>query len=55
VGDLKYRKKIATTLPIEMVVELKKLSETTKIPLSRLHEIAIENLFVKFKNDKQKT
>jgi len=41
-GNLKNRERIGTTLPIELIKELKKYSKESMIPISKIIEKAIE-------------
>ena len=41
-SDLKNRERIGTSLPIELVKELKAYSETSMISISRIIEKAVE-------------
>lgn len=46
-GDLKYRGYLNTTIPIEQIEQIRKLSADTRIPISRLAEEAWEDLLLK--------
>lgn len=47
-GDLKYRGYINTTIPLTQLAQIRKLSKTTNIPMSRLLEEALNDLLVKY-------
>ena len=46
--DLKYRTRITTSIKNELLDAMKKLSETTRIPQSKLFDEALEDLFKKY-------
>lgn len=48
--NLKTRKRITTTLRLDLVDKLDNLSELTKISKSKLHDEAIEDLLIKYKS-----
>lgn len=48
-GELKYRKKIGTTLRLDLLDNLQKLSKNTKIDISKLMDEAVEDLLNKYK------
>lgn len=43
-SDLKNRERITTTVNIEIMKELRKLSKETMVPISKLIEKALKNL-----------
>lgn len=47
--DLKYRTRITTSIKNELLDAMKKLSEDTRIPQSKLFDEALEDLFQKYK------
>jgi len=47
-GELKDRSRITTSLPDEQIEMLHELSSKTKIPMSKLFEEALEDLFAKY-------
>jgi len=50
--NLKTRKRITTTLRLDLIDKLDKLSILTKINKSKLHDEAIEDLLVKYETRK---
>lgn len=50
--NLKTRKRVTTTLRLDLVDKLDELSKSTKISKSKLHDEAIEDLFIKYKSKK---
>lgn len=50
--NLKTRKRVTTTLRLDLVDKLDKLAKLTKINKSKLHDEAIEDLLIKYKTDK---
>lgn len=51
---LKNRKTISNAIRTELADALKKLSETTKIPMSKLLDEALEDLIKKYANPTKK-
>jgi hypothetical protein len=49
--DLKHRTRITTSIKNELFDAMKKLSETTRIPQSKLFDEALEDLFKKYEID----
>ncbi|CZR82701.1 TPA: ribbon-helix-helix domain-containing protein [Clostridioides difficile] len=49
---LKNRARFSTSTKIELFEKLKNLSEQTRIPISKLIDEALEDLFKKYKNNK---
>lgn len=47
---LKNRSRFSTTIDIELDSKLKKLSEITRIPTSKLVDEALEDLMMKYKH-----
>jgi metal-responsive CopG/Arc/MetJ family transcriptional regulator len=47
-GELRFRKKIGTTLRNDLADDLQKLSDEIKIPRSKLIDEAIEDLLKKY-------
>ena len=47
-GDLKYRAYLNTTLPKELIEQIRQLSRKTRIPISRLSEEAYADLLHKY-------
>lgn len=45
--DLKNRERFTTSVDSKLIKKLKKLSEETKIPMSKLVDEALEDLFKK--------
>lgn len=45
--DLKHRTRITTSIKNELLDAMKKLSDTTRIPQSKLFDEALEDLFEK--------
>jgi metal-responsive CopG/Arc/MetJ family transcriptional regulator len=52
VGELKNRTRINTSIPNPMFEKLKSLSQKSQIPMSRLIEEAINDMFVKYNKRK---
>jgi len=52
-GELKNRKHLNITIPINLIDRIKELSDQTRIPISKLAEEAWEDLLVKFENNKK--
>jgi len=50
-SDLKNRERIGTSLPSELIEDLRKYSETSMIAISRIIEKAIEEYLIKVKED----
>jgi len=46
-GELKYREHFATTLPKDIIKQIKQLSKDTDIPISRLVEKALKEYLAK--------
>lgn len=46
--DLKYRKRVTTTIKNEILCEFRKLSDKTRIPQSRLFDEALIDLLAKY-------
>lgn len=53
-GELRYRGQFNTTIPLELIEEVDKLSKETKIPKSTLTEEAIRDLINKYKKLRKK-
>lgn len=50
-GELKNRKKVGTTIRLDLLDNLQKLSKNTKIDISKLIDEAIEDLLNKYSKD----
>ncbi|WP_425447282.1 ribbon-helix-helix domain-containing protein [Dethiothermospora halolimnae] len=50
--NLKTRKRITTTLRLDLVDKLNELAKLTKINKSKLHDEAIEDLLIKYGSSK---
>ena len=48
-GDLKYRGYLNTTIPLEQIEQIRQLAKKTGIPMSRLIEEALKDLFDKYR------
>lgn len=49
-ANVSRKERFTTYLPTEMIEKIRKLSEDTRIPQSRLYEEAVEDLMKKYKN-----
>jgi hypothetical protein len=52
--DLKYRTRVTTSIKNELAEAIRRLSEETRIPQSKLFDEALEDLFVKYGFDGEK-